>query len=113
MVRKTWSAPSRLAWEMSARLRSANFKRPKSSSRQASKPKASCSRRFKASAWGRADADGVSNSRRLSRQRQLEMIRKAAATAKTKTFDGYLAALPPDKRAALEQVRQVVRAAAP
>jgi len=41
------------------------------------------------------------------------MIRQAAATAKTKTFDGYLAALPPDKRAALEQVRQAIRAAAP
>ena len=41
------------------------------------------------------------------------MKRGAKSGAKTQTFDGYLAALSAEKRAALEKLRQAIRAAAP
>ena len=37
----------------------------------------------------------------------------ARPKSKPQTFDGYLAALPPDQRAALQKLRQVIHAAAP
>jgi len=36
-----------------------------------------------------------------------------AAKAKPQTFDGYLDALPADQRAALQQLREIIHAAAP
>lgn len=41
------------------------------------------------------------------------MIRESKSDIKPKTFDGYLAALSPEKRAALEKLRKDIRAAAP
>jgi len=38
---------------------------------------------------------------------------KTKPTPKTKTIDGYLAALSADRRAALEELRKIIRAAAP
>lgn len=38
---------------------------------------------------------------------------RPGSTAKIGTVDGYLAALPDDKRAALERLRKIIRAAAP
>ena len=38
---------------------------------------------------------------------------KAKAKPKPQTFDDYLAALPPDQRAALQKMRQTIHAAAP
>ena len=41
------------------------------------------------------------------------MKRKTKPTAAPKTFDGYLAALNPRQRAALERLRKAIRSAAP
>jgi uncharacterized protein YdhG (YjbR/CyaY superfamily) len=41
------------------------------------------------------------------------MKRNAKSTAKRKTFDGILAGLSADKRAALEKLRKTIRSAAP
>src|SRR5437667_9391130 len=41
------------------------------------------------------------------------MKRISASAPKPKTFDGYLAALSAEKRAALEKLRKAIRAAAP
>ena len=41
------------------------------------------------------------------------MKRKSNSKLQSKTFDGFLAALSPDKRAALEKVRKAIRAAVP
>ena len=38
---------------------------------------------------------------------------KVAPKAKPRTFDGYLAALPPEQRAALQTLRRIIHAAAP
>jgi uncharacterized protein YdhG (YjbR/CyaY superfamily) len=41
------------------------------------------------------------------------MKRSATSKLRAKTFDGFLAALTPDKRAALEKLRKTIRAAVP
>ena len=41
------------------------------------------------------------------------MKRKTSSSTKGQTFQGYLAGLPTDKRAALQKLRKAIRAAAP
>src|SRR2546423_1765342 len=71
MVRRTSLALSRRAWAMLARRAFASFRKRKLSSRLPSRRKGSCSRRCRASAWGRAKTKIDGGARRAKKKRAL------------------------------------------